>query len=515
MAARTQQPIIQLRGIRKSFANVEVLHGVDFELYAGEVHALVGENGAGKSTLAKIISGVYTRDAGEYLIDGKPVKFKNTQDAIAHNISIMHQEFNLIPAFNVADNIFLNNEPMKGIFVDKAKLMEDAKKLADQVKLSVPLGRLVRDLTVAQQQLVEISKCLSVKSRVVIMDEPTAPLSINETEKLFSLIEELKAQGIAIIYISHRMDEIFRISDRVTVMRDGELVGVYKTRDLTRDSLIQHMVGRDLSNMYTHTLNQATGEVMLRVSGLNCRAKRLKNLSFELRRGEILGFAGLVGAGRTELMECIFGLQKFETGEIEIKGKRVAAPKISQMMAMGMGYVPEDRKKNGIITSMNVQENLTLASLKNCLTGGLLSRRKELNVTEEIVQKLHVRCAQYTQKLVNLSGGNQQKISVGKWLSTDMDILILDEPTRGVDVGAKAEIYQIMSDICNSGISIIMISSEMPEIIGMCSRVLVMCEGCITGELKKEELNEFEIMRLAVQRDAEQPRTEYGEAGGI
>ena len=503
MAVNTQQPILQLRGIRKSFANVEVLHGVDFELRPGEVHALMGENGAGKSTLAKIISGVYTMDAGEYLIDGEPVVFKSTQDAIAHNISIMHQEFNLIPAFNVADNIYLSNEPMNGVFVDKKKLMEDAKKLADQVKLTVPLNRLVRDLTVAQQQLVEISKCLSVQSRVVIMDEPTAPLSINETEKLFALIKELKEQGIAIIYISHRMDEIFRISDRVTVLRDGELVGMYETKDLTRDSLIQHMVGRDLSHMYTHTLNHVTDEVMLRVKNLNCRSKRLKNISFELHRGEILGFAGLVGAGRTELMECIFGLQRFESGEIEIKGKKIETPRISQMMAMGMGYVPEDRKRNGIITSMNVQENLTLACLKKCTSGGLLSGKKELEVTKNIVEKLNVRCARYTQKLVNLSGGNQQKISVGKWLSTDMDILILDEPTRGVDVGAKAEIYQIMSDICNSGISIIMISSEMPEVIGMCSRVLVMCEGRITGELKKEELSEFEIMKLAVEREVE------------
>lgn len=501
LTGNTQQPILLLRGIRKSFADVEVLHGVDFEVLPGEVHALMGENGAGKSTLAKIISGVYTKDAGEYLIDGEPVEFKSTQDAIAHKISIMHQEFNLIPAFNVADNIYLSNEPMKSGFVDKQELMKNAQKLAEQVRLTIPLNRLIRDLTVAQQQLVEIAKCLSVQSRVVIMDEPTAPLSVNETEKLFSLIEELKAQGIAIIYISHRMDEIFRISDRVTVLRDGELVGIFQTRDLTKDSLIQHMVGRDLSNMYTHTLNTVTDEVMLEVRGLNCQSKRLKDISFQLRRGEILGFAGLVGAGRTELMECIFGLQKFETGEITIKGKRVSTPNISQMMAMGMGYVPEDRKRNGIITSMNVQENLTLASLKKCLTGGLLSRKKELDITHDIVKKLNIRCARFTQKLVNLSGGNQQKISVGKWLSTDMDILILDEPTRGVDVGAKAEIYNIMSDICNSGISIIMISSEMPEIIGMCNRVQVMCEGRITGELKKEELNEFEIMKLAVERE--------------
>lgn len=504
LAVQTQQPVLQLRGIRKSFANVEVLHGVDFELLPGEVHALMGENGAGKSTLAKIISGVYTKDAGEYRIDGELVEFKSTQDAIAYKISIMHQEFNLIPAFNVADNIYLSNEPMNGVFIDKKKLMKDAQQLADQVKLSVPIHRLVRDLTVAQQQLVEISKCLSVKSRVVIMDEPTAPLSINEAEKLFALIEELKSQGIAIIYISHRMDEIFRISDRVTVMRDGELVGMYNTKDLTRDSLIQYMVGRDLSHMYIHTLNQVTDEVMLRVTGLNCRAKSLKNISFELHRGEILGFAGLVGAGRTELMECILGLQKFDSGEIEVKGKRITAPKISQMIAMGLGYVPEDRKQNGIITSMNVQENLTLASLRKCRSGKLLSHKKELKITEDIVKKLNVRCARYTQKLVNLSGGNQQKISVGKWLSTDMDILILDEPTRGVDVGAKAEIYQIMSDICNSGISIIMISSEMPEVIGMCSRVLVMCEGRITGELQKEQMSEFEIMKLAVEREVEQ-----------
>lgn len=497
----TTEPILVLRGIRKSFANVEVLHGVDFDLLPGEVHALMGENGAGKSTLAKIISGVYTKDAGEYTIEGEVVDFKTTREAIDHNISIMHQEFNLIPAFNVADNIFLSNEHMKGPFVDENELMERAKELATQVKLTVPLTRLVRNLTVAQQQLVEISKCLSVSSKVVIMDEPTAPLSIDETEKLFSLITELKGKGIAIIYISHRMDEIFRISDRVTVMRDGERVGTYLTSELTRDSLIQHMVGRDLSGMYTHTPLKASDEVMLRVTGLNCKAKRLRDISFELHRGEVLGFSGLVGAGRTELMECIFGLQRFESGEIELKGRQIKRPKISQMMKLGMGYVPEDRKKNGIITKMNVRENLTLACLKKCVRAGLLSKKRELDITQDVVKKLNVRCARYTQKLVNLSGGNQQKISVGKWLSSDMDILILDEPTRGVDVGAKAEIYKIMSDICNSGISIIMISSEMPEIIGMCNRVLVMCEGRITGELQKEELNEFEIMKLAVTRE--------------
>lgn len=503
MGVTNNAPALELKGIRKSFSKVEVLHGVDFELRHGEVHAIVGENGAGKSTLANIIAGVCLKDSGEYYTNGKEAKVESTKDSIDLGISMIHQEFNLIPAFSVADNIYLNNETMKSIFIDEKHIMNKAKEILKEINLNVPINRIVRNLTVAQQQLVEIAKCLSVNSKIVIMDEPTAPLSIDETDRLFDLIKNLQQKGISIIYISHRLEEIFRISDRVTVLRDGEKVGTFETASINKQILISHMVGRDLKNMYRHELNSISDEPVLKVTNLNCKKKKLKNISFELKKGEILGFSGLVGAGRTELFECIFGLTPIETGTIEIYGNVVKKLDINQIIKRKIGYVPEDRKKHGVLTRLSVKDNLTLPFLKKCTRTGLISKKLEEDATNKIVKDLNIKRNSNNQRVMYLSGGNQQKIALGKWLTGEVDILILDEPTRGVDVGAKAEIYKIMSHICNAGISIVMISSEMPEIIGMSNRAIVMCEGRITGELNQEEITELELMRLAVLRETD------------
>lgn len=491
--------ILKLTGIKKSFSKVEVLHGLDFELRRGEVHALVGENGAGKSTLVKVISGVHKQTEGTFIYEGEEVSFSKTLDAIEKGISIVHQEFNLIPAFSIADNIYLGRETVKGPFLVENDLHKKAEEIVSSLKLDAPVNTLVRNLTVAQQQLVEIAKCISTDAKVVILDEPTAPLSIDETEKLFSLIRDLRENGISIIYISHRLDEIFQISDRVSVLRDGCSVGTYETARISKPFLISKMVGRELGTIEKRPVDKSS-EIVLSVSGLNCNAKKLRDISFDLRKGEILGFSGLVGAGRTELFQCIFGITPFESGKIDFKCRTIKKPKINEMIDSGMGYVPEDRKLHGILTRLNVRENLTLANIKACLSSIFISRSKENRIVDDMTIKLNIKYSKYTQKLVNLSGGNQQKISVGKWLSSNLDVLIMDEPTRGVDIGAKEEIYGIIRKLSESGIAIVIISSDMPEIIGYCDRALVMCEGRITGELVGEQITEDELMRLAVER---------------
>ena len=492
------KPILEVKGATKVYSGVTVLSNVDFDLYPGEVHALVGENGAGKSTLSKIISGVIEKTGGEMVCKGAPYSPENTHEAIARGVSIVHQEFNLIPVLTVAQNIFLGKERAAGGFIDEKESAEKAALMLKQLELDIPVKRKVRYLSVAQMQLVEITKCLCDDSDIIIMDEPTAPLTRNETKQLFKIIQNLREKGVAIIYISHKLDEIFTVSQRITVLRDGQKVGTYNTGDLDEDKLVSLMVGREISSMYEH-VNKSRDEVVLKVDGLTCYGMA-ENVSFELKRGEILGFGGLVGAGRTELMKMIFGEIALDKGKLELMGEVITKPRIRDMVEKGLVYLPEDRKYEGIIANMKVKDNITLPILKRLTKGGFIIAAKEKEIAEEMVHKLNVKTQGIRQNVANLSGGNQQKVVLAKWLASNVKVLILDEPTRGIDVGAKHEIYKLMNQLCADGVSIIMISSEMPELIGMSDRLIVMSEKRVTGELRGDEINETAIMNYAVQR---------------
>ena len=492
------KPILEVKGVAKNYTGVTVLSDVDFDLYPGEIHALVGENGAGKSTLSKIISGVVEKSAGTMFCKGEPYAPANTQEATTRGISIVHQEFNLIPILSVAQNIFLGKEKTRGGFIDEKRSTSKAKEMIQELGINIPVNKQVRYLSVAQMQLVEITKCLCNDSDIIIMDEPTAPLTRNETVHLFKIIQNLRENGVAIIYISHKLDEVFSISQRITVLRDGKKVGTYKTEDLDEGKLVSLMVGREISSMYDHA-SHASDEVVLRVKGLT-KYGIAEQISFELRKGEILGIGGLVGAGRTELMKMIFGEIPIDHGEIELLGETITKPKVRKMVQKKLAYLPEDRKNEGILSDMEVKANITLATVKQVMRGVFISQAREKQVAHEMVDKLKIKAHSILQNVASLSGGNQQKTVLAKWLLSDVKILILDEPTRGVDVGAKHEIYKLINQLCADGISIIMISSEMPELIGMSDRVIVMSEGKITGELEGDEIQETAIMNFAVQR---------------
>lgn len=493
-------PIIEAKEICKSFSGVTVLNNVDFDLRKGEIHALIGENGAGKSTLSKIISGVIKKDAGVLLKSGLEINPQSTRDAMNLNIAIIHQEFNLIPVLSIAENIYLGREETQGIFIDEEESRKGSQRLLDLVDLKKSPKTLVKNLSVAEQQLVEIAKCLSYNSEVLIMDEPTAPLTKNETSRLFEIIRSLKEKGVSIIYVSHKLEEIFALSDRITVLRDGCKVGTYNTKDLNEKMLINLMVGRDLSNMYTHKSTITTdNEIVLKVEHLNSKPL-LKDISFSLRRGEILGIAGLVGAGRTELVRAIFGADTFDSGTVEVFRKPIEKISMKAMIEAGIGFIPEDRKRDGIIRNLSVKDNVTLGILKKISKMCLIKNDSEKAVVRDIITKLNIKCHGLSHLVGNLSGGNQQKAILAKWLVSSIKIFILDEPTRGIDVGAKQEIYTLMSKLCEEGISIIMVSSELPEIIGMSDRVIIMSEGEITGEFTKEEITETRIMEAATIR---------------
>lgn len=492
------KPILELKDIGKKYGAVEVLRNIDFKLYPGEVHALMGENGAGKSTLSKIISGVIKKSQGAMYVNGESYEPENTDDAKAHGISIVHQEFNLIPVLSVAANIFLGKEYRKGGILDERKHQAQAKELLEQLGLDIPVGIKVRDLSIAQQQMVEIAKCLSDGSQIIIMDEPSATLTLNETKQLFKIIESLKNKGVAFIYISHKMDEIFQISQKITVLRDGNEIGTFPTEDMTEDKLVSLMVGRQISSMYNHE-NYTQAETVLKVSNLKA-GKTVKDVSFSLKKGEVLGFGGLVGAGRSELMKMLFGELAFETGEIELFGNKINRPVIKKMIEAGFIYLTENRKEEGLILTKTIRENITLSVMKEMLKGGLISNAKEVEIADRMVKELDIKLNNINQRMTELSGGNQQKVVIAKWLATNPRILVLDEPTRGIDVGAKHEIYQVINRLCKQGMSIIIISSEMPELIGMCDRVIIMAEGKITGELSGEEITEENIMAKAVLR---------------
>ena len=487
--------LLRLEGISKSFPGVKALQNVSLSLQAGHVHALLGENGAGKSTLLKIISGAYQRDEGLIEIDGERQDELTPKRAQELGVSIIYQEFSVLPHLSIGENIFLGRLPRKkNGLVDWNTCYKNSEALLSRVGLELDPRIHVSELKVAQQQMVEIAKAISRNAKIIIMDEPTAPLTQREIDSLFAVIRSLRAQGVGILYVSHRLAEIQEICDEISCLRDGCFVGSGLVKELSVDDMIRMMVGRDLSNMYPRS-NAKIGEPMLEVRNLN--AGRLRNINFTVRQGEILGLAGLVGAGRTELARAIFGADRIGSGEIYLEGKQINLKNPKHAISCKIGLVPEDRKGQGLVLMMNVKENITLASLPDFTGGGILRLGKEENSAEEYKEKLGIVCPGIFSEVSNLSGGNQQKVVLSKWLCANCKLLIVDEPTRGIDVGAKVEIYELINELVRSGIAIIMISSEMPELIGVCDRILVMHEGAISGELSLGQFSEENIMRLA------------------
>lgn len=489
--------LLQMKGIHKTFPGVYALKAVDFELKAGEVHAILGENGAGKSTLIKVLGGIYSADRGEIYIEGKKVDIRSVKDAQDNGIAIIHQELVLVPYMTVAENIYLGREPMKGKFVNASLMYEEAQSLIDSYGINISAKSIVKNLTIAQQQMVEIIKAISYHSKILVMDEPTSSISDKEVKYLFDTMRVLTEKGVGIIYISHRMSELDEVCDRVTILRDGEYIGTKVVKETNKNELISMMVGRELKNYYIRDY-QDGGEVLLKCKNISDN-KMVKGVSFEVKKGEIVGFAGLVGAGRSEVMKCLFGLTRGYTGEIMIDGDKVEISSPDQGIKQGIALIPEDRKLEGLFQVQSVRFNITIAILKEFIRGILVNRQKELDITHSYVRKISIRTPSIDQTIAKLSGGNQQKVMIARWLATSPRILILDEPTRGVDVGAKSEIYAIMNQLAKSGLAIILISSEMPEIINMSDRIYVMSDGQITGCLDHKEVTQEKIMKLAAK----------------
>jgi ribose transport system ATP-binding protein len=495
--------LIQMEKIDKSFPGVHALSGCLFDLRQGEVHGLVGENGAGKSTLMKILAGVYVKDAGVVKIRGRETEIHNTRQALAAGISIIHQELNLMKHLTAAQNIFIGREHKRGMgfLVDDAEINRKAGELFKLINLRLDPRVQVAGLTVAQQQMIEIAKALSFNMDVLIMDEPSSALSESEIEELFNVIRNLRKQGKGVVYISHRMDELRHICDRVTVMRDGRHIATTAMKDITTEQIIAQMVGREIyESRHTHG-DTSQNEIVLEAKRLN-RGRFVQDVSFELHRGEILGFAGLLGAGRTEAMRLVFGADPMDSGEVYVNGRKLSVKKPSDAVRCGIGYLSEDRKRYGLALNMSVKANTVMASLGKFLKPlGIIDEAKSRQVTAEYIGRLNTKTPSMDQLAKNLSGGNQQKVVVGKWLVRNCDILIFDEPTRGIDVGAKSEIYKLLNELADQGKAIIMISSELPEILRMSHRVMVMCEGKVTAVLKAEESTQEKIMYYATLRN--------------
>ncbi len=493
--------LVEMRSIEKSFPGVRALRGARLDLMRGEVHALMGENGAGKSTLMKILTGVNQPDSGEILVDGAPVSIPGPRAAQDLGISIIHQELHLMNHLTAAQNIFVGREPRRGfgMFVDEAKANADAAALFKRMKIDIDPRAEVGHMTVARQQLVEIAKALSFNSRVLIMDEPTSALNETEVEHLFAVMEDLKAHGVGLVYITHKMDEVKRISDRVTIMRDGQTIETLPTASTPISKIISLMVGRELADA-TRAEEATSGDEALRVVGLN-RGSVIKNVSFTVRKGEILGFAGLMGAGRTEVARAVFGADPIDSGEIYIHGQKTKVASPSDAVRHGVAYLSEDRKQFGLVTPMSVSANVTMASWRRFTSANVFMRDGAMRKTSgEYVDLLKVKTPSVDQETRLLSGGNQQKVVIAKWLLRDCDILFFDEPTRGIDIGAKSEIYKLLHGLAEQGKAIIVISSELPEVLRLSHRILVMCEGRITGELDGRTATQETIMTLATQR---------------
>ncbi len=489
--------LLEMKGINKSFPGVKALQNVNLQLKAGEVHALLGENGAGKSTLIKVLGGIYHAEEGEIFIEGNKVVIDGVSAARAAGISIVHQELVLVPYMTVAENIFLGREMGTKMNVDHEKMRQEAQKLLDTYEMNIKADSLVEHLTIAQQQMVEIVKAISFNAKILVLDEPTSSISDKEVGFLFDTMRTLTSKGVGIIYISHKMSELQEICDRVTVMRDGQTVDTKVVKETTTDELIALMVGRSLTNYYTRDY-LTPGEVVLKCEHIS-DGKMAQDASFELRKGEIIGFAGLVGAGRSETMKAIFGMAPHMTGDIYVKGQKVTIKSPIDALKHGIALVPESRKTEGLYLVQSVKFNSTIQVLGQFIKNLVVNGKKEEEITQKYIDMMATKTPSQEQIIGNLSGGNQQKVMIGRWLATDPDILILDEPTRGVDVGAKAEIYAIMNDLVKKGMSIIMISSEMPEIIGMSDRIYVMNEGRVKGCLDHTEVTQEKIMQLAAK----------------
>lgn len=491
------QNLLEMKNIHKRFPGVYALKNIHFTLKEGEVHALLGENGAGKSTLIKVLGGIYQADEGEIFIQGKKAETHNVFDAQKNGVAIIHQELVLVPYMTVAENIFLGREPVKRGLVDKTKMNTESAQLLRDYRLNFSPETLIADLTIAQRQMVEIVKAISFNSKILVMDEPTSSISDKEVDFLFKIMKTLTEKGVGIIYISHKMSELWQICDRVTVLRDGEYVGTETIKDITKDKLISMMVGRTLEQYYTREFLNPTEEV-LRVENL-CDGKMVRDVSFNVRKGEIVGMAGLVGAGRSETMHCIFGLKKKYTGKIFLRGKEVRFKTAVEAINEGMAFVPEDRKLEGLYHVKSVIYNTSIEVLSDFIKGIFFNKKREAEIAQTYMDMMKTKTPSLEQHVNLLSGGNQQKVMIGRWLATNPSVLILDEPTRGVDVGAKAEIYAIMNYLVKQGISIIMISSELPEIINMSDRIYVMANGKVTGCINHQDVSQEKIMKLAAE----------------
>ncbi|MBQ3423792.1 MAG: sugar ABC transporter ATP-binding protein [Clostridia bacterium] len=491
----TEAPYLRMTGISKRFHGVQALQKVDFEAGLGQVTALVGENGAGKSTLMKILAGIHRRDEGEIWLGGREMRLESPLAAMHSGISVIHQELNVLPNLSIWENIFVGQTPKKGMFIDRNTCIRRTEELLGQVSLNVSPTTEARYLSTAQKQMVEILRAIAFDARIVVMDEPTSSLTRRETDVLFGIIRALKKRGIGIIYISHRMEEIMDLADRVVVLRDGRRVGALTREEMTEKKIISMMVGRELTEIFAKR-PAPIGEVVLEARGLSLGFVR--NVSFSVRAGEILGFSGLVGAGRSETMRMIFGIDRRDAGEIFMHGKPLNIRYPRDAIDAGIALVPEDRKEQALILGMDIRGNVSLAILRQLRDGMFVNDGRQDELTRKYVDELHVATPSIRQKVKNLSGGNQQKVVLAKWMAAKPEVLILDEPTRGIDVGAKQEIHSLMSDLAGRGVAIIMISSEMPEILGMSDRIVVMHEGRVKGELTRSEASQERIMQMAI-----------------
>ncbi|MFD7604562.1 sugar ABC transporter ATP-binding protein [Streptomyces mirabilis] len=494
-----QDELLRIEGIRKTFPGVVALDSVDFDLRRGEVHVLLGENGAGKSTLIKMLSGAYQPDSGRVLVDGEEVRVHGAQDSERLGIATIYQEFNLVPDLTVAENIFLGRQPRRYGLIDRKRMEAEAAELLERVGVSVSPRARVRELGIARLQMVEIAKALSLNARVLIMDEPTAVLTSEEVEKLFAIVRRLREDGVGIVFITHHLEEIAALGDRVTVIRDGKSVGQVPA-STTEDELVRLMVGRSIEQQYPRVraaVDDGSGTTLLTVEGLT-RDGVFHDVSFEVRAGEVVGIAGLVGAGRTEVVRAVFGADPYDKGTVKVAGSALRRHDVNAAMAAGIGLIPEDRKGQGLLLDASVEENLGLVTMRAATHGGLVDLKGQRAAAARIAEQLGVRMAGLGQHVRTLSGGNQQKVVIGKWLLADTKVLILDEPTRGIDVGAKVEIYQLVNELTAAGAAVLMISSDLPEVLGMSDRVLVMAQGRIAGELSADEATQDSVMALAV-----------------
>ncbi|MYW65918.1 ATP-binding cassette domain-containing protein [Streptomyces sp. SID8379] len=510
MSSSDEFELLRIEGIRKTFPGVVALDSVDFDLRRGEVHVLLGENGAGKSTLIKMLSGAYTPDEGRITVGGEQVRIHGAQDAEKLGIATIYQEFNLVPDLTVAENIFLGRQPRRFGLIDRKKMETDAEALLARVGVNVSPRARVRELGIARLQMVEIAKALSLDARVLIMDEPTAVLTSEEVDKLFAIVRALREDGVGVVFITHHLEEIAALGDRVTVIRDGRSVGQVPA-STPEDELVRLMVGRSIEQQYPRERPDdagGAGGALLKVEGLT-RDGVFQDVSFEVRAGEVVGIAGLVGAGRTEVVRAVFGADPYDKGSVEVAGAALARHDVNAAMAAGIGLVPEDRKGQGLVLDQSVEENLGLVTLRAATRGGFVDRKGQHAAAERIAAQLGVRMAGLGQHVRTLSGGNQQKVVIGKWLLADIKVLILDEPTRGIDVGAKVEIYQLINELTAAGHAVLMISSDLPEVLGMSDRVLVMAQGRIAGELDAADATQDSVMALAVSTT---PTTDESEA---